>query len=151
MLNRIILSTISLTTLTVVVTWPVAAVGRIHPLSPPSQASIQFSNGQFNNGQFMNNGQFSHDPFTEQPSDDLSGLMITGCSQLGSGGPQVCLQWLGDALTTCLEWGEDAIVTACMQKGDSPEEELEESYTTSSTRQDPSGNDWGFSVELTLQ
>lgn len=137
MLNRVMLSTISLATLTCVVTWPLTTVA-MRPLSTTNHASVQFSNGQFNNGQF-----------TEQPSDDLSGLMVTGCSQIGSGGPQVCLQWLGDALTTCLEWGEESVVTACMQKGRT-DDEAEDSYE-SSRADNTSRNDWGFSLEFTLQ
>ena len=140
MLNRIMLSAMSLATLTVAVTWPVtAANAMIRPLSPSSQSSIQFSNGLFNHGQFV-----------ERPSDDLSGLMITGCSQFGTEGPQVCLQWLGDALSTCLEWGEESVITACMQKGNSPGEDPEEDYGVSSA-QSTSRNDWGFSLEFTLQ
>lgn len=140
MLNRIMLSAISLTTLTAVVAWPASTFGMMRPLSASNHASIQFSNGQFNNGQF-----------TDQSSDDLSGLMVTGCSQFSNGGPQVCLQWLGDALTTCLEWGDDAVVTACMQKGRTPGDDSEGDYAASSASQSTSRNDWGFSVELTLQ
>ena len=135
MLNRIMLSTISLTTFTALVAWPASTFGMMRPLSASNHASIEFSNGQF----------------TDQSSDELSGLTITGCSQFSNGGPQVCLQWLGDALTTCLEWGDDAVVTACMQKGRTPGDDSEEGYAASSANQSTSRNDWGFSVELTLQ
>ena len=148
MLNRIMLSTMSLATLTIVVTWPITATAMIRPLSTSEATSgatsratsIQLSSGHFNNSQF-----------TDQSSDDLSGLMITGCSHFGSGGPQVCLQWLGDALTTCLEWGDDSVITACMQKGKAIDEEDGGGYTTSSAGQNTSQNDWGFSLEFTLQ
>lgn len=136
MLNRAMLSTLSLTVLTVAV-WAPNAIAMRRPLSHPSQTSLQFSNG------------FASDPFVDPASEELGGLMITGCSQFGSAGPQVCLQWLGDALTTCLEWGNESIVTACMQKGHPSDEEVEEGYATSSASS--SRTDWGFSVEFTLQ
>lgn len=140
MLNRVMLSTISLTTVAVVVTWPLTATALIRPLSESNRASIQLSNGVLN-----------HDPFVEQPSDDLSGLMITGCSQMGSGGPQVCLQWLGDALTTCLEWGNESVITACMQKGNPPGDGTEEGEESNSAGHHSSRTDWGFSLDFTLQ
>ena len=140
MLKRVMLPTISLTTLVVVATWPLAATALIRPLSASNPASVQLSNSVLN-----------HDPFVEHPSDDLSGLMLTGCSQMGSGGPQVCLQWLGDALTTCLEWGNESVVTACMQRGNAPGEGAEEDYDSNSTGHHSSRNDWGFSLGFTLQ
>lgn len=139
MLNRAMLSTVSLTVLTVVVNCAPSAIAMRRPLSGSSQASIQLSNS------------FASDPFVDPASDDLSGLMITGCSQFGSAGPQVCLQWLGDALTTCLEWGDESVVTACMQKGNPSNEDVEEGYAASSASSNPSRTDWGFSVEFTLQ
>ncbi|MEM9214526.1 MAG: hypothetical protein AAGD25_09290 [Cyanobacteria bacterium P01_F01_bin.150] len=143
MLNRVMLSSISsVTTLACVLAWPLTATAVLRPVSGSHQAStsIQLSSG------FLN-----PDPFVEQPADDLSGLMITGCSQVGSGGPQVCLQWLGDALSTCLEWGDEAVVTACMQKGTTSSEGDEGGYESDSAGRSSSQTDWGFSVEFTLQ
>lgn len=133
MLNRVILSALSIATLTcAVVEAPARAVV---DSNRASYTSLQLSNESF------------HNPFVEEPSDSLSGLMITGCSQFGGSGPQVCLQWLGDALTTCLEWGDESIITACMQKGQTSDE----NYESSQANTDPVRNDWGFSVEFTLQ
>ena len=146
MVNRVMLSSISsLTTLVCVATWPLTAAAAIRLISSSShQASVQLSSV------FLN-----PDPFLEQPADDLSGLMITGCSHVGiagADGPEVCLQWLGDALTTCLEWGNEAVVTACMQKGRDPgEPSAEEGYGPSNAGQSSARTDWGFSLEFTLQ
>lgn len=135
MLNRVILSTLSIAALTF------AAVG-----TPSHAATTNGSNrGSYTSLQLSN--EAFHNPFVEDSSDSLNGLMITGCSQFGSSGPQVCLQWLGDALTTCLEWGDESIITACMQKGQTSDED----YEASRANADPVRNDWGFSVEFTLQ
>ena len=151
MLNRVMLSTLSLTTLTCVVTWPVHAIAAIGPQSESSRTSIQLSSGVLTPTPLVN-----APPFVEQPADDLSGLMITGCSQMGSGGPQVCLQWLGDALTTCLEWGDESVITACMQRGNasggvSSGDSQDGIYESSSAGHPSSQSDWGFSLEFILQ
>ena len=135
MLNRVILSTLSIATLTCAVVGTPFRSAAIGSPNSASYTSLQLSNEAF------------HNPFVEDSSDSLNGLMITGCSQFGGSGPQVCLQWLGDALTTCLEWGDESIITACMQKGQTSDED----YETSQANSDPARNDWGFSVEFTLQ
>ena len=127
MLNHFMLPTISLTAVASLVLWPLKAPAIMRPLSSSNYASIQFVDGQFRG----------------DGAEAINGLMLTGCSQLGGEGPQVCLQWLGDDLTTCLEWGSGAIVTACMQRSDDSEDDDKARHT--------SGDDWGFSLELTIQ